>query len=98
MSYLRGTSGCFYVADGTRRATVDTMLELRRRTEKAIGPTPSILAINKGDLDKRWEVDEMLLARLAAEDLYVIQTSAKTGEHVESAFHQLATRILEAGQ
>jgi small GTP-binding protein len=94
-SYLRGASGCFYVADGTRRATLDTALKLRNRAQEAIGPTPSILAINKCDLHMQWEVDLQATARLEAADLFVIHTSAKTGERVEAAFHWLAARLTE---
>jgi small GTP-binding protein len=96
MSYLRGASGCFYVADGTRRATVDTVLKLRRRAEAAIGPTPAILAINKCDLNGQWEIDPRVRVQLAADNLFVVLTSAKTGERVEAAFHQLAVRMMEA--
>jgi small GTP-binding protein len=98
MSYLRGTSGCFYVADGTRRATLDTALSLRRRVEEAIGPTPSILAVNKCDLELQWEINAPALARLASDDLLVIRTSAKTGAGVESAFDQLTARMLEVAR
>jgi small GTP-binding protein len=95
MSYLRGASGCFYVADGTRRATVDTVLRLRQRAEAAIGPTPAILAINKCDLNGQWEIDSHIPVQLAAENLSVVHTSAKTGERVEVAFRQLAAKMVE---
>ena len=95
MSYLRGASGCFYVADGTRQATLDTALRLRQRAREAIGPTPSILAVNKSDLQAQWEIDPRTLAQLEADDLFVIHTSAKTGEHVEEAFHRLAAGLAE---
>ena len=95
MSYLRGASGCFYVADGTRRATLDTALNLRKRVHEAIGPTPSVLAINKCDLYTQWEIDARTLAQLEADNLCVIQTSAKTGEYVETAFHRLAAKLAE---
>ena len=95
MSYLRGASGCFYVADGTRRATLDTALKLRKRVHEAIGPTPSVLAINKCDLHTQWEIDARTLAQLEADNLCVIHTSAKTGEYVETAFHRLAAKLAE---
>jgi small GTP-binding protein len=98
MSYLRGTSGCFYVVDGTRHATLDTALKLRRRVEEAIGPTPSILAVNKSDLDQQWEIDAPTLSRLSSDDFLVIRTSAKTGACVEAAFKQLTDRMLEVAQ
>ncbi|MGD9366700.1 MAG: Rab family GTPase [Desulfobacteraceae bacterium] len=95
MSYLRGASGCIYVADGTRPATLDVALDLRRRAEEAIGRTPSILAINKCDLKSQWEIDIQKIEQWDPQGLTVIHTSAKTGESVEQAFHQLAGKILE---
>lgn len=95
MSYLRGASGCIYVADGTRRVTLDTALRLRQRARDAIGPTPSILAINKCDLYAGWEIDPQALQELAAEDFSILRTSAKTGQSVEAVFHKLATMMLE---
>jgi len=95
MSYLRGASGCIYVADGTRRATLDTAMRLRQRAENAIGPTPSILAVNKCDLDADWEIDPQTLQEMVAEDLAVIRTSAKTGDSVEAVFYKLAAMMLE---
>jgi small GTP-binding protein len=95
MSYLRGASGCIYVVDGTRRVTLDTALRLRQRVRDAIGPTPSILAINKCDLSAGWEIDPQALQELAAEDFSILRTSAKTGQSVEAVFHKLAAMMLE---
>ena len=95
MSYLRGASGCIYVADGTRRVTLDTALRLRQRARDAIGPTPSILAINKCDLHAGWEIDPQTLKELASEDFTILRTSAKTGQSVEAVFHKLAAMMLE---
>jgi len=95
MSYLRGASGCIYVVDGTRRATLSTALRLREQAQQAIGATPSILAVNKSDLEDNWEIDPQNLQELAAEDFFIIRTSAKTGHAVERAFHKLAAMMLE---
>jgi small GTP-binding protein len=95
MSYLRGASGCIYVADGTRRTTLDTALVLRQRVEAAIGPTPGILAINKCDLETLWEVDPQAITGRTANNLSILRTSAKTGKSVEAAFATLAAMILE---
>lgn len=95
MSYLRGASGCIYVADGTRPATMDVALHLRQRAEEAIGRIPSILAINKCDLKSQWELDVQKIEQWDPQGLTVIHTSAKTGESVERVFHQLAGKILE---
>ena len=97
MSYLRGASGCIYVVDGTRRPTLDTALRLHQRAREAIGPTPSVLVVNKCDLDAGWEIDPPTLDQLTQEGFCIIRTSAKTGESVEAVFHKLAAMLLEEG-
>jgi small GTP-binding protein len=97
MSYLRGASGCIYVADGTRRATLDTALMLRQRVEAAIGPTPAILALNKCDLEKLWEIDPQTIPVRSEKGFPILQTSARTGQSVEAAFETLAAMMLEVG-
>jgi small GTP-binding protein len=96
LSYLRGASGCIYVADGTRSATLDVALDLKRRVEETIGSVPSILAINKYDLISQWELDTGKIKPGVSQDLSVIYTSAKTGDSVEPAFIELATKIMES--
>ena len=95
MSYLRGASGCFYVIDGTRRATLDVALDLRKRAEEAIGVVPAILVFNKWDLEQEWEIGQTTMDGLAEEGAVVIRTSAKTGQQVEEAFRSLAEMMLE---
>jgi small GTP-binding protein len=95
MSYLRGASGCLYVVDGTRKATLDVALDLQKRVEQAIGPVPSILAINKYDIDAQWEIDDQTMESLRRKPFHIIHTSAKTGHRVESAFVELAKRMLK---
>ena len=95
MSYLRGASGCIYVADGTRRSTLETALMLRQRVEAAIGPTPAILALNKCDLEELWEIDPQIILELGTKDFTILRTSAKTGQSVEAVFEALAAMMLE---
>jgi small GTP-binding protein len=95
MSYLRGASGCLYVADGTRKATLDVALDLQARVEQAIGPVPSILVINKDDLDAQWEIDDQTMEALRHKAFHIIRTSAKTGHRVESVFFELAASMLK---
>ena len=92
--YLRGASGCIFVVDGTRAGTLDVALELHKRVAEAIGPVPSILALNKHDLEPEWELDHALIQPLTNGDLSVIHTSAKTGASVEAAFEQLAAKMV----
>ncbi len=95
MSYLRGASGCIYVADGTRPNTLDTALSLRERAQEAIGSVPSILAVNKTDLKSQWDLDPQKTDRWDPNGTTVVHTSAKTGASVEPAFKKIAEMIME---
>ena len=94
MSYLRGSSGYFLVADGTRGSTLDKAIELQKKVEKEIGIVPFILLINKSDLAHEWEVKEADLQELAGQGWVVLKTSAKEGTGVEQAFQALGERML----
>jgi small GTP-binding protein len=95
ISYLRGASGYFLVADGTRASTLDGVLRLKETVDKALGKIPFLLLVNKVDLLDEWEVDEGRLARLLEEDWTILKTSAKSGQGVEEAFLALATKTME---
>src|SRR5262245_61070588 len=93
-SYLRGASGFLIVADGTRRATLDTALSLRD-TARAVSPDAAFtMVINKVDLEKDWEVPNTLIDILALRGWRVLKTSAKTGAEVEHAFVTLAENMV----
>lgn len=96
VSYLRGSSGYLLVADGTRRSTLDTAIELQRTATQVVGPVPFILALNKADLSSEWEIEAADVESLAARGWQVVKTSAKTGDQVEGAFSTLATEMLAA--
>jgi small GTP-binding protein len=89
-SYLRGAHGMFFVADGTRRETVDQLFDLRDHARKAAGDVPSIVALNKNDLKDQWVIGSSETAKLVSGGFHVLQTSAKTGEGVEDSFRWLA--------
>jgi len=93
-SYLRGASGFLIVADGTRRATLDTALALRD-TARAVSPDAALtMVINKVDLAKDWEVPDTLIDILVLRGWRVLKTSAKTGAEVEHAFLTLAESMV----
>jgi small GTP-binding protein len=94
MSYLRGASGFLFVADGTRRATLDKALAIKEEAEKALGSTNFVVALNKTDLTDQWEIEPEKENDLIARGWSVIRTSAKTGEGVELSFETLAKAIL----
>jgi small GTP-binding protein len=90
MSYLRGMSGYLLVADGTRRQTLEDALALNERVVQEFGKLPSLLLLNKFDLNDQWEIDSAQMSKLAAAGWNAINTSAKTGDGVEGAFLRLA--------
>ena len=93
VSYLRGASGYILVADGTRRTTLDTALDLQRLAEQTVGDVPFVLALNKSDLTDEWEIEESAISTLARR-WHVLKTSAKSGDMVEGAFSTLARAML----
>jgi small GTP-binding protein len=95
-SYLRGASGYLLVADGTRYATLETVVTLQQRAEAVIGRVPFLLLMNKSDLDRDWQVDERALVKLAERGWPVVKTSAKSGAGVEDAFVKLARAMAMA--
>ncbi len=94
-SYLKGMSGYFLVADGTRKETLEIAKDLQEIAQTSSGNDVFTLLINKSDLTKTWEVDDNLINEFKAKGWNIIITSAKSGENVEEAFTDLANRILE---
>jgi small GTP-binding protein len=93
MSYLRGSAGYVLVADGTRPATLEMALSLRRRVEADCGPLPFALLLNKYDLREQWAISDGALEELRRSGCWVRSSSARTGEGVEDAFTDLAVRV-----
>ncbi len=93
-AYLAGANGYLLVADGTRRQTLESALELKRAVDAELGNPRSIQLINKHDLAEAWEVEADYLDALRASGDWKL-TSAKTGEGVEEAFLTLARRFLD---
>jgi small GTP-binding protein len=94
LSYLRGAAGYVLVADGTRPATLDVALSLRRRVETDYGPLPFVLLLNKNDLPDQWTITEGDMDGLKNAGWWVRSSSARTGEGVEDAFLDLAVRTV----
>ncbi len=93
-TYIRGASGCLLVADGTRKNTVQKALELAGRVSATVGEVPSILILNKVDLEQEWEIEVEDVERLRIQGWTVIETSARLGIGAEQAFLTLAERML----
>jgi small GTP-binding protein len=94
VSFLRGSAGIIYVADGTRPASVDAVRDLRERVRTNLGELPSVLALNKADLADQWQIDEVELSHLRDDGWSLRKTSAKDGLNVEETFSELASRML----
>jgi len=93
MSYLRRAAGYVLVADGTRRSTLDVALSIRQRVEADSGPLPFVLLFNKNDLKEEWAIGEDELDELRRNGWWAQASSARTGEGVEDAFTDLASRV-----
>ncbi|MCB1079702.1 MAG: GTP-binding protein [Verrucomicrobiae bacterium] len=94
-SYLSGASGFLYVADGTRRETLEAVRQEMAEIEASFPGMPSVLLVNKRDLVSDWEVEDADLAVFRDRGLPVHFTSAKTGELVAESFDDLAGRMIE---
>lgn len=94
-AYVMGSSGYFIVLDGTRSNTLEKGLQLRQMVEKTVGEVPFIVLLNKADLRPQWEITDVELARLEAQGMKLLFTSAKTGDGVEEAFLELTRRMLK---
>src|SRR5260370_41908646 len=92
MSYLRGSAGYVLVADGTRPATLETALSLRRRVEADHGPLPFALLLNKNDLREQWAIPDGELEELRRSGCWGRASSARTGERVEGPFAGVPVR------
>ncbi len=95
-SYLHGSAGYLLVVDGTRKETLDIARQLHTLAVQSMGAVPYVLVINKHDLRESWQVDPKMYEDLASNACLVLQSSAKTGEGVESAFNELAKQLLKA--
>lgn len=93
-NYLRGADGYLLVADGTRRKTLITALDLKQAADDHLGSVPYVLLLNKSDLDHDWEISESDMQLIASNGLAVMMTSAKQGNNVEQAFQQLAEAMM----
>jgi small GTP-binding protein len=94
-AYLKGSSGLIFVADGTRKNTLATALNLKQIALNTVGNIPFLVLINKADLTELWEIDQTTLEEIKTQGGTVIITSAKTGEKVEAAFDLLTEKMME---
>jgi small GTP-binding protein len=96
LNQVRDAAGYLLVMDGTRPKTLEVARSLRERVENEIGPQPFLLLVNKADLRAEWEIPQSVWEEMRAAGWTVLETSAKTGDHVEEAFLTLTDQILKA--
>jgi small GTP-binding protein len=96
LNQLKDASGYLLVVDGTRSKTLDVACSIQQRIESEIGSRPFLLLVNKADLRETWEIPDNRWADLVNSGWTILETSAKSGQHVEEAFLALSSRMLNA--
>jgi small GTP-binding protein len=93
-AFFDGAQGILAVADLTRRETLAQLPGWVQSVEGVAGKTPVLLAANKADLTSEAAYGRHEVAAMAAVlGCPHLLTSAKTGQNVEDAFHQLGSAI-----
>lgn len=96
-SSLPGTAGVIFVADVTRKSTLESIDNYWiPNVQNIIGKIPFIFLANKSDLVENAEFNEKDLKAFASRyEVPSYLTSAKSGENVNRAFNVLGKRILK---
>ncbi|KAK6622598.1 Ras- protein Rab-14 [Polyplax serrata] len=99
-SYYRGAAGALMVYDITRRSTYNHLSNWLTDTRNLTNPSTVIFLIgNKCDLNQQRDVTYEEAKQFAEENgLLFVEASAKTGENVEEAFLDTATKIFQSIQ
>ncbi|MCB0094551.1 MAG: GTP-binding protein [Caldilineaceae bacterium] len=95
-SYLNGVAGAILVCDLTRRETIDKMTAYAKAIHAITPQAPLVLAANKLDLMQERVVNDQMLQNVAQQlgsSLHLV--SAKTGDHVEALFKELASLLVQ---
>ena len=93
-TYVRGSAGLIFVADGTRPDTLAQTLALSEKVLKATGDVPCVVALNKMDLANEWRLTETDMAACNTRGWDALHTSARSSEGVEELFLRLARRFV----
>jgi len=98
-TFYRGSDGAILIFDLTRVESIEKLTKWHSQVKKIVGKELPVLLIgNKLDLINTIEVSNIRKkARKFANsiDSTYIETSAKTGANVETAFHKLAFNLVE---
>jgi small GTP-binding protein len=96
LNQVKDASGYLLVVDGTRSRTLDMARSIQQRVVGEVGQRPFLMLVNKADLRETWEIPDSVWQELAGAGWTVLETSAKSGQHVEEAFLSLTSRMLTA--
>jgi hypothetical protein len=96
LNQVKDASGYLLVVDGTRSRTLEVARSIQERVKAEVGDRPFLVLVNKADLRETWEIPDSVWEELASAGWTVLETSAKSGQHVEEAFLTLASRMLTA--
>ena len=93
--YYRGAHGALIVGDLTRKNTFEQLKEFwNQDLNKYCEEIPKILVVNKVDLDSIISNNDIEKLAQSINVKATIFTSAKNGQNVEKAFHQIAEVIV----
>jgi len=93
--YYRGAHGALIVGDLTRGKTFEQLKEFwNQDIKKYCGEIPKILVVNKVDMDPIISNNDIEKLAQVINVKATIFTSAKNGQNVEKAFHQIAEEII----
>ena len=93
--YYRGAHGALIVGDLTRGNTFEQLKEFwNPDLKKFCGDIPKILVVNKVDLEPIISNSDIEKLAQSINVKATISTSAKNGQNVEEAFHQIAEAIV----
>ena len=97
-SYVHGAQGIIAVCDVTRKSTLEGLEDWIDDGLEVAGGVPIHILVNKADQHDEFDFsrDDVMEAINSGSD--VTFTSARTGDNVEEAFHELAMSILESHQ
>lgn len=93
-NYLRGSAGYLLVADGTRPQTIETAFKLQVHMADKFGDIPFCMLVNKCDLKSDWEYSDKEISMIKTKGWSIFETSAKSGENVDTAFFELGQKLI----